>query len=280
MKKLIIIGSSGFVGKSLNDYFKNKGNIKIINYSRTEKKNIIRIKKLPISDYIIYCINNQNIKLSLKYFYHFKKLLKRSSKKVKIVFFSSGAIYGPRSIQRKFRENEKIYKSKYNKFSGYKKKYSKEKYILEKEFKKITKEGFKVSIVRGFAFYGKYILNYDYLISKIILAAKSKKPIKINNPNIRRSYMHSDDMCRWLIKIANFSSINCPVINLGSDKTLNLIKFVNYLNKKFKSNITINKNNTKKIDFYVPSINVAKKTLKLKNTVNFNNAINSLIKIK
>jgi nucleoside-diphosphate-sugar epimerase len=280
LKKLIIIGSSGFVGKSLNDYFKNKGDIKIINYSRTEKKNIIRIKKLPVSDYIIYCINNPNIKLSLKYFYHFKKLLKRSSKKVKIVFFSSGAIYGPRSTQRKFRETEKIYKSKHNKFSGYKKKYSKEKYILEKEFKKITKEGFKVSIARGFAFYGKYILNYDYLISKIILAVKSKKSIKINNPNIKRSYMHSDDMCRWLIKIANFSSTNCPVINLGSDKILNLTKFINYLNKKFKSNITINKNNIKKIDFYVPSINFAKKTLKLKNTVNFNNAINYLIKIK
>ena len=63
----------------------------------------------------------------------------------------------------------------------------------------MAKEGFKVSIVRGFTFYGKHILNYNYLISKIISAIKLKK-IKINNPNTYRSYMHADDMCKWLIK--------------------------------------------------------------------------------
>ena len=280
MKKLTIIGSSGFVGKSLNDYFKQKSNIKIINYSRKQKKNIINIKKLPQTDYIIYCINNKNINVSLRYFNHFKKLLKESSKKIKIVFFSSGAVYGPRSIQKKFRESEKIDKSRYNNFSGYKKNYSREKYILEKEFKKIAKEGFNVSIVRGFSFYGKHIINYDYLISKIISAVKLKKTIQIKNANIRRSYMHADDMCRWLIKIANISSNKCPIVNLGSDKILNLSKFADFLNKKFNSNILFAKNNLRKIDFYVPSIIFAKRHLKLKNTVNFNNAIVSLIKKK
>ena len=280
MKKLTIIGSSGFVGKSLNDYFKQKSNIKIINYSRKQKKNIINIKKLPQTDYIIYCINNKNIKVSLRYFNNFKKLLKESSKKIKIVFFSSGAVYGPRSIKKKFRETEKIDKSKYNNFLGYKKNYSREKYILEKEFKKIAKEGFNVSIARGFSFYGKHIINYDYLISKIILAVKQKKTIQIKNANIRRSYMHADDMCRWLIKIVNISSNKCPIVHLGSDKMLNLSIFAHFLNKKFNSNILVAKNDLRKIDFYVPSIIFAKKYLKLKNTVNFNNAKISLIKKK
>ena len=47
MKKLIIVGSSGFVGKSLIDYIKTK-KIKINNiltYSRSENKNIIKVKK-------------------------------------------------------------------------------------------------------------------------------------------------------------------------------------------------------------------------------------------
>ncbi len=278
MKKLIIIGSSGFVGKSLNDYFKHNNNIKIINYSRTKKKNIISIKKLPKSNYIFYCINNKNIKISLKYFCHFKKLIKNYSKNIKIVFISSGAIYGPRSVKKRFTENEKIYKSKFNNFLGYKKNYSREKYLLEKEFKKIAKDGFKVSIARGFTFYGRHILNYDYLISKIILATKSKKTFTINNPNTIRSYMHADDMCRWLIKIAKISSNKCPVVNLGSDKIINLTKFIKFLNKKFNSKILINRNNKKRTDFYVPSIIYARKYLKLKNTVNFNNAINSLVK--
>ena len=90
--------------------------------------------------------------------------------------------------------------------------------------------------------------------------------------------MHSDDMCRWSIKILNIASKKCPVVNLGSDKIINLSKLVNYLNKKFNSKIQITKNTSKRIDFYIPSIYFAKKYLKLKNTVNFNNAINSLIK--
>ena len=248
MKKLIIIGSSGFVGKSLNDFFKKKKKIKLLNYSRTEGKNILNIKKLPRTDYIIYCINNKNIKKSLNYFFYFKKLLKKS------------------------------YKNNYKKFSGYKKNYSKEKYVLENEFKKIAKEGFKVSIARGFTFYGKHILNYNYLISKLIQAIKTKKKFKIYNPYIIRSYMHSDDMCRWLMKIIDNSSNKCPVVNLGCDKIIDIKKFASFLNEKFDADISINEKSIKKIDFYVPSINYAKKYLKLKNTVNFNNAITSLIK--
>ena len=278
MKKLLFIGSSGFVGKSFNDYFKKKKLFKIINYSRTQKKDIFKATKLERSDFIIYCINNKNIKTSLKYFFHFKKLLYKNSKKPKILFFSSGAIYGPRSVKKKINEKEKINKKNYNKFSGYKKKYALEKFFLEQEFKKMAKEDFKVSIVRGFTFYGKHILNYNYLISKIISAIKLKKKIKINNPNTYRSYMHADDMCRWLMKIIDNSSNKCPVVNLGCDKIIDIKKFASFLNEKFDANISINEKSIKKIDFYVPSINYAKKYLKLKNTVNFNNAITSLIK--
>ncbi len=278
MKKLIIIGSSGFVGKSLNDYFKKRKSFKILNYSRTQRKNILSTYKIPRSDFIIYCVNNSNIKTSLKYFFHFKKLVCKNKKKPKILFFSSGAIYGPRSFKKRFKENDYINTNKYKKFFGYKKNYAKEKYCLEKEFKKMAHEGFKVSIARGFTFYGKYILKYNYLISKIILAVKSKKIFEIKNLSTVRSYMHADDMCRWLIKILSISSNKCPIVNLGSDKIVDLKKLAFFLNKNFNAKIQIAKNTSKKMDYYIPSINYAKKFLKLKNTVNFNNAITLLIK--
>ena len=278
MKKLLFIGSSGFVGKSFNNYFKKKKIFRIINYSRTQKKNIIDTSKLPRSDFIIYCINNKNIKTSLKYFFHFKKLLYKNKKKPKILFFSSGAVYGPRSSKKKFSEKDHIDIKKYKKFFGYKKKYAKEKYLLEEEFKKIAKDGYKVSIARGFTFYGKYIFNYDYLISKIISAVKSKKKFIIKKPYTIRSYMHEEDMCRWLIKILDIATNKCPVVNLGSDKIIDFKKLAYFLNKKFSSKIQIRKNISKNIDYYIPSINYAKKKLKLKNTVNFNNAITLLIK--
>lgn len=275
---MIIIGSSGFVGKSLNDYFKKKKSYRILNYSRTQSKDITNASRMPTSDFIIYCINNKNIKTSLRYFFHFKKLLYKNSKKPKILFFSSGAVYGPRSFKKKFYENDNINLNKYKKFLGYKKNYAKEKYLLEEEFKKIAEDGFKVSIARGFTFYGKHIMNYDYLISKIILAVRSKKIFKINNFNTIRSYMHAADMCRWLIKILNIASNKCPIVNLGSDKIVDLKKLAHFLNENFNSKIQVTKNTSKKLDYYIPSVKFAKKYLKLKNTVNFNSAITLLIK--
>ena len=278
MEKILIIGGSGFVGKSFKEYFKKKKKIQLKSYSRSEKKNILKINKLPKANYIIYCIQNSNMKKSLSFFTHFKKLLQLNQKKTKILFFSSGSVYGPRHSNLKFREKEKPSIKKINRFIGYKKKYAREKFALEKEFKKLGNDGFQVCIIRGFTFYGKHILNYDYLISNLISAAKSKKIFKIKNLNTIRSYMHADDMCRWLIRILNISSNKCPVVNLGSDKIINLSKFINFLNKKFNSKIQIVKNASKKIDFYIPSTNFAKKYLKLKNAVNFNNAITLLIR--
>ena len=56
MKKIIILGGSGFIGKSLKNYLNNTKNkkYKLISYSRTENKNILKIKKLPKSELIFY----------------------------------------------------------------------------------------------------------------------------------------------------------------------------------------------------------------------------------
>ena len=278
MKKIIIFGGSGFVGKSLKEFFhKKKNKIQIISYSRSENKNIIKIQKLPNADIIIYCINSRNIKKSLKYFNHFKRLLKKLKKKTKILFLSSGAVYGPKRFKIKFKEKEKINFSKIESFAGYKLNYAKEKIILENEFKKLAKKGYKVSIARGFTFYGKNILKYNYAISNIINKINTKKNIIINNQNTFRSYMHETDMCRWIIKIADSSSIKCPIYNIGSDKIVNLKSLAIYLASKNNINVIIKKAKRNMLDFYVPSTSLVKKKLKLKTTINFKDAIKLLI---
>ena len=246
-------------------------------YSRSEKKDILKINKLPKVNYIIYCIQNSNIKKSLNYFTHFKKLLQLNQKKTKILFFSSGSVYGPRHSNLKFREKEKPSIKKINRFIGYKKKYAREKFALEKEFKKLGNDGFQVCIIRGFTFYGKHILKDDYLISQIINSVKLKKSILIKNSNVRRSFMHAHDMCEWIIKIIKTSSIKCPIYNVGSDKIVNIKDLINFLNKKYKSKIFLNKNKSKKLDFYIPNTNLIKNKLKLRTTINFKDAISSLV---
>jgi len=282
LKKLIVIGGSGFVGNSLKDYVKlKKTNISnIIDISRTSNKNIIKIKKLPAADYIIYCINSKNIKKSLNYFFYFKNLLKKYSKKTKILFFSSGAVYGPSFKTKKFSEKEKIILRKIDKFKGYKKTYAKEKILLENEFKKLSSFGFRISIARGFTFYGKHILKYNYLISQIIHSIKKNKKLTINDENVYRSYMHADDMCKWLLKIVGNSSSKCTIYNIGSDKIVKIKNLIQFFNENYDAKIIQKINKRKKIDFYVPSTYLANKKLKLKNTINFNHAIKSLINLK
>ena len=47
MKKILLIGGSGFIGKSLINYVKNNKlhSYKFINYSRSSNKNILKINK-------------------------------------------------------------------------------------------------------------------------------------------------------------------------------------------------------------------------------------------
>ena len=124
LKKIIVIGGSGFVGKSLKDYCKRKS-FKVLSYSRGEKKNFIKIKKLPYCDYIFYCLKSKKISDSLKLFNHFKLLIKENLKSTKILFFSSGAVYGKANKGKKFKESDKINISNINSLGGYKKKYAK-----------------------------------------------------------------------------------------------------------------------------------------------------------
>ena len=96
MKKLLILGGSGFVGSSIVDYGIDKKLIKnnineIYVLSRSAKskekkykhikiiyinRNILNVKKIPQVDYIIYCLKNDSKKISNNYFNQFKKFLK------------------------------------------------------------------------------------------------------------------------------------------------------------------------------------------------------------
>ena len=94
MKKLLILGGSGFVGRSIVDYGINKNLIKnrinkiyilsrSAKFSQNKKKHIsityinksmLDVNKLPQVDYIIYCLKNNNVQTSNSYFNQFLKI--------------------------------------------------------------------------------------------------------------------------------------------------------------------------------------------------------------
>ena len=300
MKKLLIIGGSGFVGSSIVDNAVSKKLIKkkineIFVLSRSIKSkqkkyrhvkityinnDILNVKKIPQIDYIIYCLKNTDIKISNNYFNKFLKLLKTLKNKPNILFTSSGAVYGKNTNKKKVSEKKKIDIKAINNFKGYKKKYAKEKLFLEKKFKDLATKNYNVSIARCFTFIGKSIVRYNYAISDLINAANNKENITLNSKiDVFRSYMHSDDLSNWLITILNNSNTKCPIYNVGSDKVINLKNLTKKIGIMTNKKISIKIKKSNKFDYYIPSILKAKKELNLKNSISLKDALSSTINV-
>ena len=299
MKKLLILGGSGFVGSSIVDYgvdkklIKNKINeIYVLSRSNKTKqkkfkhikityinKSILNVKKIPQINYVIYCLKNKNIKISNDYFNQFSKLLKTLKIRPNILFTSSGAVYGKNTNKKKDTEKKIIRIDSIEDLNGYKKEYAKEKIFLEKKIKELGIRNYKVSIARCYTFIGKNITRYNYAISDLINDANNLTRIKLNSKiNVYRSYMHSDDLANWLIKIVKNSNTKCPIYNVGSNKVINLKNLAKKIGLIANKKISVKTNKSKKFDYYVPSITKAYKKLNLKISINLNDALNSIIK--
>jgi dTDP-glucose 4,6-dehydratase len=288
-KSLLIIGASGFFAKSILDYildynfFKNvntvlllsRGFNKIIINKNLKKKikikiikaDISRVKKIPFSNYVIYCAINHNYKEDYKAVCNYFRLAKKYHHKSKILFTSSGAIYGLQPTHvNKIKENYLLRNKRVDFYDNDKNVYSKTKLKNEEIFRKLGKTGIKVSIARCFTFVGKYLSrNKNFVVGNFIKNILDKKKIKIKSThNVIRSYMHETDLVAWLFKILKKANKNCPVYNVGSDQDISIRKLAFYLSKKYQLEIESKKIKSNFKDRYVPSISKAKKELNLK----------------
>jgi len=291
LNTLLIIGGTGFFGKSILKYLSNSKYLKkkfkkIIIVSRKKlgefdyikklKNNyqiikincdILKLKKLPFADYVIYAAILKNYKddyLAVKNYTNLAKIHHSSSQ---ILYTSSGAVYGEQKNKIvAFKENYLKSNKKINFKKGYKQSYSNFKLKSEKLFEKLSSFGIKVSIARCFAFVGEFLpLNSNFVIGNFIQNILKEKKINVySNYQIYRSYMYSDDLVRWLFKILDNSNAQCPIYNVGSDNQISIHQIANILAKKYDLDIDSPKLSLKKIDYYIPNINKAKKVLGLK----------------
>jgi dTDP-glucose 4,6-dehydratase len=302
-KSLLIIGARGFFGHSIIDHIFNnykKNNIKkILLLSRgvdkvkIDKKinkrvkiikicaDISKLKKIPFADYVIYCVINKNYIQDYKAVCNYYNLAKRYHLKSRILYTSSGAVYGQQpKIIKKIKENY-LFKNKRIDFYNYNKNiYSMTKLKNEEIFKKLGKIGIKVSIARCFAFVGKHLpRDTNFVVGNFIKNILNKEKIEAKSiHNVIRSFMHEDDLVVWLFKILKRANINCPIYNVGSDQEVNIRKLALYLSKKYKLPIKLKKIKSNFEDRYLPSIHKSKKELNLKLQYSNYRAINEVIK--
>ena len=307
-KSLLIVGGTGFFGKSILKYLSinkslkininkifilSRGKLKLEIYNKKLKKkfkiikinsSILTVKNLPIVDYVIYAAILKNYKDDNNAAKKYLELAKKYHLKSKILYISSGAIYGkqPNSVLG-FKENYCQLNNKINFKKGYKKEYSKIKLKNEKLFQQFGKLGGNVSIARCFSFVGEFLpRNSQYIVGNFIKNILNKQNLNIKaDYQIIRSYMHEEDLVRWLLKILNSSNKHCPIYNVGSDNAISINKLATLLAKKYNLNIDFDniKISEKIFDKYVPNIKKVKKKLNLINSYSSVDAITKTINL-
>ena len=294
-----MIGGTGFFGKSILDSFQ-RGLLQDFNISKiyilarnTDKLrseypelisdkvelingDISKIKFLPAADFVIHSATSTNMN---EYKHDQENIGKKSIEdsvsnyckiaplfhsKSKILYCSSGAVYGKQPIDIEHIDEEFEFQTDLSAFSTEKKNYCLSKRFAESEIIKIGKLGLNVSIARCFAFSGKFLpKNQHYAYGNFIGQAEKGEKVKVLAEGvIYRSYLSADELVYSLMKILQVSNPDCPIYNVGSDKSITLHELAETIAKKYKvdwqHNIT-NLNNV--IDRYVPNINKLKKLL-------------------
>lgn len=304
MKTLLIIGGTGFVGKSFLECFvknrlKNFGITKIIilarkvekfkkNFPLLINKNVEILKadiskkvSLPFADLIIHAAasTKENKYLDNKKeqvidnFKNVKNFLnivsKKSTKNCKILFLSSGAVYGKINEKQDSNEKNKYNILKINQLANAKKNYAISKIHCEKLIiKKNKKLNLDIKVARLFSFVGKHIpLNTHFLIGNILNSILKKKNflVKSNIPeNTIRSYLYADDMVNLLLRILLRRKSKHKIYNVGSDERYNIYQIEKIIFDNFKIKFKYKKNNFdyKNSDIYFPNLERVKSSFK------------------
>lgn len=297
--KVLLIGGTGFFGKSILDAFKrnildifrvseiivvsrNSKNFKI-NYPELLDDNISFLDMdisnttyIPDFDYVIHAASStdkrdyildelnqlKNIELGAS---NFTKLILKKSQKIKILYCSSGAVYGqqPDHIQRikeshKFIGVESLEKAK--------RIYALGKRKAENEIIKLSQLGYSCVIARCFSFFGKYLpKNQHFAYGNFLSSAEIGNDIIVKARNkVYRSYMSADDLVISLFILLNHANEKISIFNVGSSKQILIHDLADKIGSEFGVKVIKNKiDETLPIDRYVPDTNKLEKVIKL-----------------
>jgi dTDP-glucose 4,6-dehydratase len=315
MKTLLVIGGSGFFGKSILDAFSR--NLlapwhisKVIVMSRSANKllqdtpglvgpnvelysaDITNTDCLPFADYVIHAAASTDVRNYLSSpedekkniqagTYHYCDLARIHHANSKIVYVSSGAVYGvqPPNLD----EFDESFVGDLSKMAPGKLDYAVAKQDAEKAIIDLGCMGLNVSIARCFAFVGKYLpRDQHFAIGNFIDDVINKRPIAVKaNHQVYRSYMYADDLVEWLMTIADHAAPNCPIYNVGSDHAILLSDLAKNISESYGLPASIPLISDAIIDRYIPSIKKVQDELGLTLSQNLKDSVEkTLIEIK
>jgi len=313
MKTLLVIGGTGFFGKSILDAFA-RGLLKpwdishVIVMARNAQRlvqeaprlisqdvtllsaDITTTDTLPYADFVIHAaastdarnyisqpeIEKKNIQAGT---YNYCRLAKTFHAKSKIVYVSSGAVYGAQSPTID-KLDELSQSNNLTDMDIVKQDYAVAKKDAEDAIAQMGIEGLNVSIARCFAFVGCWLpRDQHFAIGNFIEDVLNKRPIhvKARHP-VYRSYMYADDLVEWLMTIAEHASQDCQIYNVGSDQAILVSDLALELSRIFHIPAEVSMVSGTEIDRYIPSIKKAKDELGLYLRHSLKESINNTVK--
>ncbi len=269
MKKILITGSSGYLGKKLVIYLGKKRSFKIRTLSRRKTNDFNNnVKQVTYSDFSnifnykkilenietvvhLAAYSNESKKTYNKNdfekinIFFLKKLLKECKKyKIKkFIFVSTSKVYGEHNINgRVFSINSK---------TNPQNNYSLSKLVGEK-IVKIYCKLYKIEflIIRMPMVYGEKNNKNFRLLENYV---KYHLPIPLKNFNNSKSVLHIENFCDFIFKILQINKFKINIINICDNNDLFTYELINFFIKKY---------NSKNLKIYLP-INLIKYSLYL-----------------
>lgn len=252
---------------------------------------ISNINYLPNADYVIHAAASSNAQNYINSpiqervniiaaVSNYCKLAKSFHQKAKILYVSSGAVYGKQPPDIENIDENYSYSDSIN-VEKNKQDYTYAKRDSEKEIIALGLSGLNVSIARCFAFLGPWLpLDQHFAIGNFINDGLNCRSINVQTKHkVYRSYMYADDLVEWLMTIAEKSRTSSPVYNVGSDQSILIDELAQKISTIFGQNAPIYSHESDYIDRYVPNIDKAKSELNLKNKYHLDDAIRLTIKL-
>ena len=251
-KSLLVIGGTGYFGKSILDSFArgqlaDYGIVRVIAMARNTRKlrdeapelivpgvdlidgDIAVVDGLPAADIVIHAAastdatrylerpaeERRNIQAGT---FNYCRLAPDVHRRSRIVYVSSGAVYGtqPPDLER-IGEDYRVPDP--DDIPAGKRDYAIAKRDAEAAVRDLAATGLDISIARCFAFVGPWLpRDLHFAIGNFIADGLAGRPIKVKaKGRVYRIYMHSDDLVDWLLRVALAGSPRCPAYNVGSD---------------------------------------------------------------
>ena len=297
-RSLLLIGGSGFFGKSFLDAHR-RGLLKpwsidrIIVVARSASSllrdhprlvgadvtlldaDAARAESLPSADFVVHAASTTDARRYaedpkaeraniLGASDNYARLAERVHRSSRIVFASSGAVYGqqPPHIPGL---SEDFTPADAATLVDYKRDYAEAKRLSEERIADLGAEGLRTSIARCFAFVGYHLpRDQHFAIGNFMADGLAGRPVRLTaRKAVYRSYMHADDLVHWLMTIAAAASEETPIYNVGSDEALTLTEVAGVVSRRFGVPVEAPPIDDPAIDRYIPSIARARRELGL-----------------